>query len=70
MFDVYALQCLVDGFGNDTFTIALFKTYEDALEKYNDMLNRENYHEWQLKIVGQNFGQNFGTEYRRAFNEE
>ena len=29
-YDFYSVQCMVDGFGNDTYTMAIFPTKEKA----------------------------------------
>ena len=58
VFDLYAIQLLCDGFGNDTITIKLFRTLEEAQKEYDDMI-LDGYRTWQLKIVGQMFGQTY-----------
>lgn len=47
-YDFYSVQAWVDGFGNDTYTMAIFKTEEECkkyLEEYPDCV-----------IVGQKWG--------------
>ena len=55
-FDYYAVQDWCDGFGNDTYTITCFPTYEQA-----DKYNKEN--ENKYKIVGQWWGDTYLTAY-------
>lgn len=50
-FDFYAIQDYVDGFGNDTYTIAIFPTFEQAV-KYADTNCRA-----AVEIVGQKWGE-------------
>lgn len=57
-FDFYAVQGWCDGFGNNTYTLTITKTYEDAEEYISQRGEGGNY-----KIIGQWFF----TPYRNAF---
>ena len=48
-YDFYSVQACVDGFGNDTYTMAIFKTEEEC-KKYLDK------HPYCV-IVGQKWGE-------------
>ena len=56
-YDYYSIQKEVDGFGNDTYTLATFKTKEECEEYLTKQKNKGH-----IKIVGQYWG-----EYRDGF---
>lgn len=58
-YDYYAVQSLCDGFGNDTYTETIVKTFEDA----KNFVRRNNLKR-NFKIVGGYFG----GEYYNSFN--
>ena len=56
-FDCYAVQEFVDGFGNDTRTIAIFRTYKEA-----EVFAQNNKCD-DLAIVGQWYGQEYNNKW-------
>ena len=51
-FDFYAIQGYVDGFGNDTYTLATFKTREECM----NFITRKGLDNDEYTIVGQCWG--------------
>lgn len=56
-YDYYSIQCFEDGFGNDTYTLAVFLTKEECVA-----YGKEHYKEEDWEIVGQYWG-----AYRNLF---
>ena len=59
-FDCYAVQKFVDGYGNDTQTVTIFRTYEEAKTFVRD---NEESDESDLAIVGQWYGQEYNNKW-------
>ena len=55
-FDFYAVQCWCDGFGNDTYTAVICKTYEKAKAYIEEHWGE---HKDDFAIVGQWFDRNY-----------
>lgn len=59
-FDCYAVQKFVDGYGNDTQTVAIFRTYGEAQTFVRD---NEESDESDFAIVGQWYGKEYNNKW-------